>query len=607
MPQTQIDGRAPAPPDLRLKDVLRVLAEDHGWCVAFRLHALRAFAGAEQIAAMFHLTEGAASALSSADARFAYIALSSGRRHLIDADGVIAPLATHALPAERPASPDAAPWSTTQAFEDLPAEPDCLGLTMRDGQPPTWLVMPTLASPGVAGSVGLARALLTRAPATRHYDLLPAIGLRHLGTEAQPGGGVEARFAHDTAVHLHAGLVSGYARTGNCNRFFVQGCEIDPVIERGLKAAAAARITQGRALAAAQLRQTVLSLRRHPHAMTELPPAPSRTRPTGDQVAMGLALWGLRAAEPAPENAAAAGLAERTLRGPAPEGPFAFQSGGLPTATDSALVMLGMTPPPVACLAPFADPAGPGFLPQRSSATGGDGTMREREVVDFWCQEDFPTTCLVRHLQRRAGLPGATPLAHLEAWFPRRGGLFFASPFLTDLALALALQDDPAGRPLLARLAAEVAAAQEPEGHFGRFAVATATAAAALVLGLAGGHGRALLRAQIALLGLLDSSNRWPVEAPFHAASRATAEHPLSVLPQPGLRLGPHHLRVTLYEDTARAVVTALALRALGCKADPDQTAADTPTEIPARHERYDSAGQFAYLGEHALPPYLGR
>ncbi|WP_439594922.1 hypothetical protein [Falsiroseomonas sp.] len=603
MSQTHHDTCVPAQAAIRLPDVLCRLAEDHGWCVAFRLDALRAFAGPEQIGAMFHLADAAAATLASADADVAYIALSAGRRHLVAADGAIAPLATQALPPEQPALPTGTSWSMTQALEDLPAAPDCLGVTWREGQPPTWLVLPRLASAGVARDVGLARALLPKAPGTRHYDLLPAIGLRHLGNEPQPGGGVAARFAHDTAVHLHAGLVSGYARTGHCNRFFVQGCEIDPVIEGGLKAAAAARIRQGRALAAAQLRQTILSLRQHPHAMTEVPPAPARTRPTGDQVALGLALWGLRGAEPAPENAAAAELAERSLRGPAPEGPFAFQSGGLPTATDSALVMLGMAPPPVACLAPFADPGGPGFLPQRTSATGGDGTMRAREVVDFWCQEDFPTTCLVRHLQRRAGLPGSTQLAHLQAWFPRRGGLFFASPFLTDLALALALQDDPAGRPLLDRLAAEVAAAQEPEGHFGRFAPATATAAAALVLGISGGHGRALLRAQIALLGLLDSSNRWPVEAPFHAASRATGEHPLPLLPQPGLRIGPHHLRVTLYEDTARAVVTALALRALGCQADPDETLAG----LPPRHPRYESAGQLAYLGAHALPAYLVR
>jgi len=589
-------------PVTRLPELLQGLAAEGGWCVAFRLGALRCFAGPAQISAMFHLTAAAGAALDSTNA--AYVALSAGRRHAIGADGGVSPLSTQALPPEAPALPAEAAFMTTMAIEDLPDRPDCLGLMQHIGQAPTWLVMPELAVAGVPHSTGLARALLAAFPCTRHYDLLPAIGVRHLGTAARPGGGAEARFAHDTALHLHAGLVSGYARTGNCNRFFVQGCEIDPVIERGLKAAALARIGQARALATAQLRQTILSLRRDKQAMTEVPPAPARTRPTGDQVAMGLALWGLRGAEAAPENKAAAVLAERSLREATPEGPFAFESGGLPTATDSALVMLGMAPPPVACLAPFADPDGPGFLPQLTSATGGAGTMRQREVVDFWCQEDFPTTCLVRHLQRLAGQPAATPLAHLEAWFPRRGGLFFAVPHLTDLALALALQDDPAGRPLLSHLAAEVAASQEPEGHFGGFAPATATAAAALVLGLAGGHGRALLRAQIALLGLLDASNRWPVEAPFHATSRATAEMPLALLPQPGLRIGPHHLSVTLYEDTARAVVTALALRALGWQADPDEP---PPARPAARHPRYDAAGPLAYLGKHALPPYLER
>jgi hypothetical protein len=396
--------------------------------------------------------------------------------------------------------------------------------------------------------------------------------VRLLGGEPR-GGRWCARFSNTLATHLGAAALAGFARTAHCNRFFLNHGRIDEELEQGLLEAAAARVQRGLGVALARAVNLTLAARRDGLGMTCVPPPPDEPYAFGDLVPLGLLLLALESQSAAhPGIEAAALLARRHLERHRSGLLWPFHHGRLATAIDTALILLGHRDAAgVEALERFGDANG-AYLPQH---------MRASDEVRHWCQPDFATTCLVRALRRRAGLPERTPLALLERWFEKRAGLFFANPYLVDWALAMALQGDPAGASLRERLCSEVRASANADGSFGRFDVALSSALAILTLSALGVADRTIRVAQVHL----EATN---VATPFYSSEQLAGEPPA----------------LSLYEDTHGIVLTALAALALQAPCDAARRA---PAPAAEPHPRYRAATAAAYIAGHALPPYVAR
>jgi hypothetical protein len=245
--------------------------------------------------------------------------------------------------------------------------------------------------------------------------------------------------------------------------------------------------------------------------LTCIPPEPLSPYPLGDVVPLGLLLRALGPGEPA-EGAPVRGFLKSRRQGRL----YSFHSGILPTALDTALVLLGL-PDSDALeeLERFSDGSG-GYFPQLFGPEGAPGVMHMTGATRHWCQTDFGTTCLVRAVRRAAGLAPKTSAAYLEARFEERAGIFFPNAYLTDWALAMAVADDPDAAALGARLAAEIGGSANPDGSFGRYDVALSTALAVLAL-VALDEWTGVERAAERLAELQQPDGLWPACTPFHS------------------------------------------------------------------------------------------
>ncbi len=286
---------------------------------------------------------------------------------------------------------------------------DCLGFGQLSGLSPVVMALT------IEGGVATAEALFEQRPPEDHYDLLAAVGVRSLGGEWR-GRHWCARFSNRLGDHLRAGTLAGFARTAHCNLFFLNHGRIDEPLETGLLHAAAARVEYGLSMAIATAINLVLAARRSELAMTCIPPAPQPSYPFGDLVPLGILTYALRSvAKPAPAIEAAVILSDRYLERYRVGDFWPFHRGRLPTATDSALILLGQNDANVIdALERFADGSG-GYLPQLSNSEGGPLHMRQDASHQHWCQADFGTTCLVRALRRSVGLVQRTSTTWLEA------------------------------------------------------------------------------------------------------------------------------------------------------------------------------------------------
>ena len=83
------------------------------------------------------------------------------------------------------------------------------------------------------------------------------------------------------------------------------------------------------------------------------------------------------------------------------DGLWPFHTGRLVTATDSALILLGLDDRDgIEALERFSAGAA-GYLPQLWSGQGEPHRMREDPSNRHWRQPDFATTCLIRGLRAR--------------------------------------------------------------------------------------------------------------------------------------------------------------------------------------------------------------
>ncbi|WP_148219511.1 hypothetical protein [Azospirillum sp. B510] len=458
-----------------------------------------------------------------------------------------------------------------------------------------------LAVTGDASGEVVGAALFDAIPTGRHFELLGACGVRFLGAERRDGQ-VVARFGNTLSRHVLSGLLAGFSRTGACNRFFLRHADIDADLERGLVAAGHARVGAGRRTALATLIGMAATARRSPLAMTCRPPPAEAPHPYGDLVPLGFAACALAAAAE-PEPRAAAELLRRHLNARRQDGLWAFHTGRLVTATDSALILMGMNDPAaVGAVDRFTDGMG-GILPQLSSDDDRPGHMRRSPETRHWCQADFGTTALVRALRRRAGLAETTPLSWIAERFATRGSLYFANPYLTDWVTALALADVPGeeAEALRTRLADEVAASMDDRHGFGMFDPALSTALAILTLAAAGRRGRLVRCAQIRLLDLVGDAGQWPASTPFYSTLDLGGRGILA----PGLiRAGGSWHALSLYEDSHGLIGTALAAMALSQPCDPMRADLPDAAERAAAHPRYRTRGLADYVARFALAPY---
>jgi hypothetical protein len=487
-----------------------------------------------------------------------------------------------------------APLQLLADFSDA----DCIGFGQLPGSSPVVVVI-TIDSAGVA----TANALFDQQPSQRGYDLLPAAGVHPQGGEWREHFWC-ARFTNRLGDHLQSAELAGFSRTLHCNLFFLHHGQIDDRLEFGLLAAASARIQHGLRTAAASAVELILTARRTELAMTCVPPAPQSPYPCGDLAPLGLLAYALGSIpDSTPPVKAACVLANRFLQTHRVGNFWPFQHGRLPTATDTALVLLSLRDNnAIAALEEFNNGAG-AYLPQLSSANGGPMHMLREAATHHWDQPDFVTTCLVRALPRSAGMTPKTPVTWLAERFDRRAGLFFANPYLVDWALALAIAEDEEAAQLRQVLAAEILASRNPDGSFGQFDQPLSTAAAVTALAVLGHRSRAICVAQLQLLGRLEAQGHGPATSPFYSSRGLATDAQRGVLRGRGLlAVGTAWHALSLYEDTHRMVLHAFVILALRASSDPYDPA-PVPAAVP--HPRYLAGSASAYIEGFALPPYI--
>jgi hypothetical protein len=288
-----------------------------------------------------------------------------------------------------------------------------------------------------------------------------------------------------------------------------------------------------------------------------------------------------------------------------------YHSGGLATATDSGLVLLGYREPSaVEALESFAD-ADLGYVPQLCSSDQVEGHMPVSTFNRHWCQVDYGTTCLVLALRREAGLPVNSRLRGVLSGYETRGGLFFANPYLTDWLLAMALGSDEETLAARTQLAAEILTSAHGDGSFGAFDPALSTAFAILALGSLGIGGPQVEAGKKFLVQSIEEDGCWPTATPFYSSVILPSEH-FDGAKFMGLAFGDRvdqaamirqeiHA-ITLYRDDARLITTAAAVLALH---QPHRAETGCPSLVQV-HARYRSASVVDYAADFGLPPYVG-
>lgn len=559
------------------------------WAVVFRTGALLKLISAQQLERMLglpihsNLSKSVSAALTSAGKCLAFDEAGpwiwSGRSS-IDADQTAA---------ER--------FGDRLSLLSTAKDADCIGFGKLPGRSPVLMVLT------IDMGVAKAEALFEQRPSEDHYDLLSAVGVRFLGGEWRSTYWC-ARFTNDLGDHFRAATSAHFSRTAHCNLFFLGGGYIDAHLEAGLLHAATSRIQQGLSIAVTTAVNLILTARKTGLAMTCIPPTPESPYSFGDLVPLGILTYALRGLPGQPEAVEAALiLAERYLDQHRVGDLWPFHRGRLPTALDTALILLAQNDARgVGALERFRDNSG-GYLPQLSEAEDDQLNMPQDTSIEHWRQTDFATTCLVRGLRRSADLEERTPISWLEAWFEHRAGLFFANPYLVDWALANAIAEDEQATGLRVRLTAELLASANDDGSFGRFDEPLSTALAIATLALLGHRSRVILLAQLRLLEMLGFQGRGPATTPFYSSRRVAPAARAGEMSGNGVLFsGEQWHWLSLYEDTHRMVLDGFVVMALRAPSDAREPA---PARTSPAQPRYLSGSAARYVEEFALPPYL--
>jgi hypothetical protein len=342
------------------------------------------------------------------------------------------------------------------------------------------------------------------------------------------------------------------------------------------------------------------------------PPSPAKPFAYGDLVPLGFLLRALNVGTSATSPARCA--LEDLLRDRRQGLLWAYHSGTLVTCIDSALVLQGFCDPAgVEALEIFVDGRG-GYFPQLCSEKPERGKMTITPQNRHWCQPDYGTTCLATALRAEVGLERKTSAEYLAEGYENRSGLYFANPYMTDWALAWALQGDASATALRGRLATDILASVNEDGSFGRYDVPMSTALAILALSSLGVGGEAVHRARLRLADLMMPDGRWPSSVPFYSAIAIPRERlPGGVLARLMLGgrqgqllwLGSEVYAVSLYVDGHHMIGSALALLSLTRPGPPPEAPALPIQRREKCHPRYRCADHTEYIAGYALPPYV--
>ena len=585
-----------------ISKILRSLAEDMEWMVLFNLPAVREIAGDIVTKAMYFLPED--TVLDS----YSHVVLSSQGRYLAtnDGDNLLDAVTLDSIPTPKTNLADR--FQTQLELFDVDSA-HCLGLGEQAPYAPVLLHL------RLENGCGKAQAIFESEPTGEHYELLRAVGVTFKGGESYDDYYL-ARFENRLPTHIHAGILSHFSRTANCNLFFLQQGNIDENLENGLLQAATKRIQWSKEKVYQALTQLTTAACQQPLAMICFPPAPAQPFSYGDLVPLGFMLKALEVE----------GLAnsyeqlKQYLLNKRQNNLWAFESDRLITATDSALVLQGLdTVKSVKALEQFSDGAG-GYYPQLWSDSRDSHTMLLDDSCQHWCQPDYATTCLIRALRRKVGLPSKTPVDFLQQGMATRSGLFFANPYLVDYYLAMATAQDDSAANLRQQLLTEILASRNPDFSFGTFDRAFSTSLAIATMAVLGYRGRALQASQLKLLEFIKSSGKLPVTIPFYSTLIRDKEEDSSLLQnlikanvfgstantlkqvQTRTICDQSH-DISLYLDTHKIISTAMGALALSVDVGDEENIADLPQIQP--HPRYRCRNHTEYIANFALPPYL--
>ena len=617
---------------MRISQILDILPAPLEWMVLFNLDTMHQITAAETVRAMYHLP-------ADLDLTpYSHVVLTNLGRFLAEDTGtdLVEPIAGQRLPQATSETCLAQRFAEQLALFEVDIA-DCVGLGQIDCHNPVLLHIV------VEHGVGQAQAVFDQTPSTQHYELLQAVGVKFLGGTQQENYYL-AKFQNRLPVHIHAGILSHFSRTGHCNLFFLQHGKIDLPLEMGLLQATQSRLQWGHQRSAAALAKLAQSACRQVMPMLCQPPLPDRPFLYGDLVPLGFVLRGLNVAlnvaapppqPPVPETAitAAAATLQTYLLEHQQEHLWAFHQGRLLTATDSALVLQGMAAativPSLEALEAFASPEG-GYVPQLWASERQGQHMAVDDSCRHWCQPDYATTALVSALKQQAGQSTDALQNYLSQGMENRSGLYFANPYLVDWVLAQAIQTDPSAEPLRQQLGAEVRASMNADYSFGQYDVAFSTALAIATLQTLGDRSRTVLAAQLRLLDFIEPDGRWPLATPFYSSLRLDQDQSQRELVQQrvmnvfGTQSIPGHpaqqqIRsiagvgetqyhgISLYLDIHRMISTAVATMAL---AEPGLSEPEPlePIDSAAKavvHPRYQCRTHCDYIAQFALPPYL--
>lgn len=270
--------------------------------------------------------------------------------------------------------------------------------------------------------------------------------------------------------------------------------------------------------------------------------------------------------------------AEAHLRASGSAGMWPYSRGGLPTATDSALVSFFVP----ACrwldkADAYVTPSG--VIPQRFSWEGDpeNGVMRASMANLHWCGPDPFTTLLLAWVASRDAGQTLFVESVLLAQAERRGGMFVANPFLFDLVAVLALQDarSPEADALRRRIMTDMLGSRDENGLFGRYDKGLSTACAVLALVLINTPEERLSRSdmRMALQRAFACRGQTPFFSSLYIGKPGTRQSGAMFHELGGfLQVQARRFEITLYRDTAGFVTSALLLMAQVALNGPSQS-----------------------------------
>lgn len=496
-------------------------------------------------------------------------------------------------------------------------EADCFGIGKTDPFPPVLLYL------RIKSGYGEAKAVFSQEPSQAHYELLQAIGVKFLGGYQQNSDYI-AQFRNRLPVHIHAGTLAHFTRTGNCNLFFLYHGNIDSQLEAGLIQASESRVNWAKNLCIEVALQLGHAACRQSMAMKCQPPLSAKSFPYGDIVPLGFILKALNVATSNVSILAIRQELSNFLLNKRQDNLWSFHTDTLITSTDSVLVLQGLNEPEaVEALEIFADNGGNyhshaprTYYPQICSDEQQPGIMVVNDRNRHWCQSDYATTCLVRALRRQAGLATTTTVDdYVTAGFNSRSGLFFANPYMVDWALASALSADESVEELRDKLIAEILASMNDDYSFGIYDIPMSTSFAILSLTALGCRSRIIRLAQIRLLDFIDSEGKLPQATPFY--STLLIEHQkishqqlfklsLSDYRKQIIQLNNQYYGISFYDDSYSMITTSVAALALAEKCDPTNTHLNlAKMRLDNSHPRYQCRSHSEYIVKFALPPYF--